>query len=115
MRQWPLRRTKLGIELSSREKKRKIFSSKPFSERIILLMLSHDISRRDSHQASAAHTHMISQISDLLLQACRLSQVQSADQPSQNQQEVTPRGRGRPRQVGETQLWSSLRLGCIAG
>src|SRR5215469_17700955 len=62
---WPVLRrksprgTKWGIELSKREKKRKIFSSEPFAERIILLMSSYDISGRDAHQASAAHTHMI--------------------------------------------------------
>jgi hypothetical protein len=116
MRLRPLRRTKLGIELSSREKKRKIFSSEPISERIILLMSSHDISGRDSHQALAAHTPMSAQISDLLLQACRLGPVQSADQSSQLQQdEVTPGGRGRPQQVGGIQLWSSLLLWALQG
>jgi hypothetical protein len=54
---------------------------------------------------------MSAQISDLLLQACRLGPVQSADQSSQLQQdEVTPGGRGRPQQVGGIELWSSLLL-----
>jgi hypothetical protein len=79
-------------------------------------MSSHDISGRDSHQASAASTHMIAQISDLLLQACRLGPVQSADQSSQIQQDgAAPRGRGRPQQVGGTQLWSSLLLCALQG
>ena len=111
MRRRPLRRTKWGIELPRRAKKRKIFSSETFSERIILLMSSHDTPGVDSHQASAASTHMIEEISDLLLQASGLCQEPCADQLSQSQQdEATPRGRGRPQQVGGTQLWSSLLL-----
>ena len=79
-------------------------------------MSSHDSSGRDSHQASAAHTYMIAQISDLLLQACRLGPVQSAEQSSQIQQDgATPRGRGRPQQVSATQLWSSLLLCALQG
>src|SRR6266851_2074433 len=111
MRRRPLRRTKWGIELPRRAKKRKIFSSETFSERIILLMSSHDTPGVDSHQASAAYTHMIAQISDLLLQACGLGQEPRLDQWSQIQQDkTTPRGRGRPQQVSGTQLWSSLLL-----
>src|SRR6266567_6416968 len=104
----PLRRTKWGIELPRRAKKRKIFSSKTFSERIILLMSSHDTPGVDSHQASAAYTHMIEEISDLVLQASGLGQEPRPDQLGQIQQdEAIPRGRGRPQQVSGTQLWSS--------
>src|SRR6266702_2395665 len=112
----PLRRTKWGIELPRREKKRKIFSSETFSERILLLMSSHDPPGVDPHQASAAHTHMIEEISELLLPACRLGQEPRPDQSSQIQQDAaTPRGRGRPQQVGGTQLWSSLLLCALQG
>src|SRR2546426_4077471 len=112
----PLRRTKWGIELPRRAKKRKIFSSETFSERIILLMSSHDTPGVDSHQASAASTHMIAQISDLLLEACGLDPAQNSAQLSQIQQdEATPRGRGRPQQVSGTQLWSSLLLCALQG
>lgn len=79
-------------------------------------MSSRDSSGRDAHQASAGHTHLIAQISELLVQACKLGSVQSADQSGQIQQDAAlPRRRGRQEQVGEVQLWSSLRLGCIAG
>ncbi len=79
-------------------------------------MSSHDTPGVDSHQASAAYTHMIAQISDLLLQACGLGPAQSPDQWSQIQQdEATPRGRGRPQQVSGTQLWSSLLLCALQG
>src|SRR6266700_3550877 len=116
VRQRPLRRTKWGIDLPRREKKRKIFSSETFSERIILLMSSHDTPGADPHQASAAHTHMIEEISDLLLQACGLDQEPCPDQLSQIQQDgITRRGRGRTPQVSGTQLWSSLRLGALQG
>ena len=112
----PLRRTKWGIELPRRAKKRKIFSSETFSERILLLMSSHDTPGIDPHQASAAHTHMIEEISDLLLLSCRLGPAQSSDQLSQIQQDgATPRGRGRPQQVGWIQLWSSLLLCALQG
>jgi hypothetical protein len=79
-------------------------------------MSSHDTPGVDPHQASAAHTHMIAQISDLLLQASRLGPAQSPDQSSQIQQDgATPRGRGRPQQVSGTQLWSSLLLCALQG
>ena len=79
-------------------------------------MSSHDTPGVDSHQASAAYTHMIEEISDLLLQACGLGQEPRPDQFSQIQQDgSTPRGRGRPQQVGGTQLWSSLLLCALQG
>ncbi len=79
-------------------------------------MSTHDISGRDSHQASAAQTHMIAQISDLLLQACRLGPVPSADQSSQIQQdEPTPRGRGRPKPGGGDPVVEQFAAVCIAG
>ena len=79
-------------------------------------MSSHDTPGVDSHQASAAYTHMIAQISDLLLQACGLGQEPRLDQWSQIQQDkTTPRGRGRPQQVSGTQLWSSLLLCALQG
>src|SRR5215470_889358 len=79
-------------------------------------MSSHDTPGVDSHQASAASTHMIAQISDLLLQASGLGPALSPDQLSQIQQdEATPHGRGRPQQVNATQLWSSLLLCALQG
>ena len=79
-------------------------------------MSSHDIPGGDAHQALAASTHMVAQITDLLLQACGLSPAQSPDQLSQIQQdEATPRRRGRPQQVSGTQLWSSLLLCALQG
>lgn len=79
-------------------------------------MSTHDTPEGDSHQASAASTPMIAQISDLLLQACGLDPAQNSAQLSQIQQdEVTPRGRGRPQQVSGTQLWSSLLLCALQG
>ncbi len=59
---------------------------------------------------------MIEEISDLVLQASGLCQEPCANQLSQIQQdEATPRGRGRPQQVGGTQLWSSLLLCALQG
>ncbi|HEX4207060.1 MAG TPA: hypothetical protein VHZ51_23245, partial [Ktedonobacteraceae bacterium] len=59
----------------------------------------------------AAHALLITQTSDLLLQACGLSSEPCPDQFSQTQQsEPTNRGRGRPQQGSWTQLWSSLLL-----
>jgi hypothetical protein len=59
---------------------------------------------------------MITQISELLLQACGLDPAQSPEQLNQIQQdEATPRGRGRPQQVSGTQLWSSLLLCALQG
>src|SRR5260370_8438176 len=79
-------------------------------------MESHDTPGGDFHQGSAAYTHMIAQISDLLLQACGLGQEPRPDQWSQiRQDEATPRGRGRPQQVSGTQLWSSLLLCALQG
>ena len=79
-------------------------------------MSSHDTPGVDSHQASAAYTHMIEEISDLLLQACGLGQEPRPDQLGQIQQdEAIPRGRGRPQQVSGTQLWSSLLLCALQG
>jgi len=79
-------------------------------------MSSHDTPRVDAHQASVASTHMVAQISDLLLQACGLGQEPRPDQWSQIQQdEATPRRRGRPQQVSGTQWWSSLLLCALQG
>jgi len=59
---------------------------------------------------------MIAQISDRLLQAGGLDPAQNSAQLSQIQQdEATPRGRGRPQQVSGTQLWSSLLLCALQG
>ncbi len=55
-------------------------------------MSSHDTPRVDPHQASAAHTHMIAQTSDLLLQACGLGQEPRPDQFSQIQQDGSTPG-----------------------
>jgi hypothetical protein len=116
MRRWPLRRTKLGIDLPSREKKRKIFSLETLEERIIRLISCHDTPGIDSPRTSATHTLIIAQTSDLVLQACGLGSAHSPDQFSPIQQSrPTPRGRGRTPQVGWTQLWGSLRLGCPRG
>src|SRR5260370_8686503 len=79
-------------------------------------MSCHDAAGVGAHQGSAAYTHMIAQISDLLLQACGLGQEPRPDQWSQiRQDEATPRGRGRPQQVSGTQLWSSLLLCALQG
>ena len=79
-------------------------------------MSSHDTPGVDSHQASAAYTHMIEEISDLVLQASGLGQEPRPDQLGQIQQdEAIPRGRGRPQQVSGTQLWSSLLLCALQG
>ena len=80
-------------------------------------MSSHDTLQVASHPASAAtHALIIAQASDLVLQACGLGSAQSPDQFSQIQQgESTPRRRGRPQQVGWTQLWSSLLLCALQG
>src|SRR6266571_5776172 len=80
------------------------------------LLLTHDTPGVDSHQASAAYTHMIEEISDLVLQASGLGQEPRPDQLGQIQQdEAIPRGRGRPQQVSGTQLWSSLLLCALQG
>jgi hypothetical protein len=79
-------------------------------------MSSYDISERDSHQVSAAHTHMIAQISDLLLQACRLGPVQSTDQSSQIQQDGgIPRRRGRPKPGRGDPVVEQFAALCTAG
>jgi hypothetical protein len=80
-------------------------------------MSSHDTPRMESHQAcAAAHALIITQTSDLLLQACGLSPELRPDQFIQTQQsEPISRGRGRPQQVCWTQLWSSLLLCALQG
>ncbi len=80
-------------------------------------MSSHDTLGVASHTASAATSaFIIAQTSDLVLQACGLGSTQSSDQFSQIQQgESIPRRRGRPQQVGWTQLWSSLLLCALQG
>src|SRR5258708_31342461 len=79
-------------------------------------MSSHPTPLEESRQASAAHALVVAQTSDLLLQACGLGSVQGSDQFSQTQQgEVTRRKRGRPQQIGWTQLWCSLLLCTLQG
>jgi len=80
-------------------------------------MSSHDTLRVESHTASAAtHACIITQTSDLVLQACRLGSTQNSAHFSQIQQgESIPRRRGRPQQVSWTQLWSSLLLCALQG
>ena len=80
-------------------------------------MSSHDTLWVESQKASAAtHALIISQASDLLLEACRLGPGPGPDQLSQSQQSVPiTRGRGRPQQVCWTQLWSSLLLCALQG
>jgi hypothetical protein len=79
-------------------------------------MSSHDTAWVEAHQASATHALIIAQASDLVLQACGLGSAQSPEQLSQIQQgEPTSRRRGRPQQVGWTQLWSSLLLCTLQG
>jgi hypothetical protein len=79
-------------------------------------MSSHHPPLGEPQQASAAHALVVAQTSDLLLQACGLGSVQGSDQFSQTQQgEVTPRKRGRPQQIGWTQLWCSLLLCTLQG
>src|SRR3989441_9009173 len=80
-------------------------------------MSSHDTLSVESQKASAAtHARIIAQTSNLLLQACGLGTEPQQDQLSSNQQSMpTTRGRGRPQQVGWTQLWSSLLLCALQG
>ena len=80
-------------------------------------MSSHDTLRVESHPAYAVtHALIIAQTSDLVLQACGLGSAQDPDQFSQIQSGgPIPRGRGRPQQVGWTQLWSSLLLCALQG
>ncbi|SRR5258708_2932514 len=79
-------------------------------------MPSQDTSRIEPHQASTTRARIIAQASDLVLQACGLDSAQSPNQFSQSLQgEATPRRRGRPQQVGWTQLWSSLLLSALQG
>ncbi len=80
-------------------------------------MSSHDTLWVESQKASAAtHALLIAQTSDLVLQACGLGSMQSPDQFSQIQSGgPIPRGRGRPQQVGWTQLGSSLLLCALQG
>jgi hypothetical protein len=79
-------------------------------------MSSHDTPRVGAHQVTATHALIIAQASDVVLQACGLGSVQSPDQLSQIQEgEPTSRKRGRPQQVGWTQLWSSLLLCTLQG
>ncbi len=79
-------------------------------------MSSHDTPEREPQRSSAAQALIIAQTTELLLQACGLSPVQSSDPLSRTQRgEPTPRGRGRPQQVCWTQLWSSLLLCALQG
>src|SRR5215469_12292428 len=79
-------------------------------------MSSHDTPESELQRPSAAQALIIAQTTDLLLQACGLSPVQSLEQFSSTQQsEPTPRGRGRPQLVCWTQLWSSLLLCALQG
>ncbi len=79
-------------------------------------MSSHRTSLGELQQASAAHALVVAQTSDFLLQACGLGSAQDPDQCSQIQQgEGTPRKRGRPQQIGWTQLWCSLLLCTLQG
>src|SRR5438552_18724536 len=97
----PLRRTKLRIELPRGEKKRMILSIRNIVRKDHPPMFSHYTPEIKPYQASAAHTLIIAQTTDLLLQACGLGSVQGSDQSSQTQQgEGTPRKRGRPQQIG---------------
>ncbi len=77
----------------------------------------HDTLGVESPTASTAtHSLIITQTSDLVLQACGLGPTHSSDQVTQIQQgESIPRRRGRPQQVGWTQLWSSLLLCALQG
>ena len=80
-------------------------------------MSSHDTLSVESQKASAAtHALIIAQTSHLLLQACGLGTEPQQDQLSSKQQSMpTTRGRGRPQQVGWTQVWSSLLLCALQG
>jgi DDE family transposase len=79
-------------------------------------MSSHNTPWGEPQQASTTHALVIAQTSDLVLQACGLGSAQDPDQFSQIQQgEATPRRRGRPQQIGWTQLWSSLLLSTLQG
>jgi hypothetical protein len=102
--------------LPNREKKRKISSSELLSERIFLFMSFHHTSLGEPQQASTAHALVVAQTSDLLLQACGLGSAQDPDPLSQTLQgEAMPRKRGRPQQIGWTQLWCSLLLCTLQG
>ncbi len=80
-------------------------------------MSVHDTLGVESPTASTAtHSRIITQTSDLVLQACGLGSTQSSAQFNQIQpDESIPRKRGRPQHVGWTQLWSSLLLCALQG
>lgn len=76
----------------------------------------HHPSLGEPQQASAAHVLVVTQTRDLLLQACGPGSTHDPDPFSRIQQsEVTPRKRGRPQQIGWTQLWCSLLIGTLQG
>jgi hypothetical protein len=79
-------------------------------------MSFHHTSLEEPQQGPTAHTLIVAQTSDLLLQACGLGWAQGPDPFKQTQQaEALPRKRGRPQQIGWAQLWCSLLLCTLQG
>src|SRR5205809_6361473 len=79
-------------------------------------MSFHHTSLGKPQQASTAHALVVAQTSDLLLETCGLGSARDPDPFNQTQQdEAMPRKRGRPQQIGWTQLWWSLLMGTLQG
>jgi hypothetical protein len=79
-------------------------------------MSFHHTSLGKPQQASTAHALVVAQTSDLLLETCGLGSARDPDPFNQTQQdEAMPRKRGRPQQIGWTQLWCSLLMGTLQG
>lgn len=79
-------------------------------------MALHDTPGVEPHQALPTPALVVAQTSELLMQACGLSSAQDSDQFGQIQPvKSLPRRRGRPQQLGWTQLWSSLLLCALQG
>jgi hypothetical protein len=79
-------------------------------------MSSHHTPLGEPQQTSVAQALVVAQTSDLLLQACGLTSAHRLDLSSQTQQsKAMPRKRGRPQQIGWTQLWCSLLLCTLQG
>lgn len=75
-------------------------------------MPPHDTALREANQTSAGkYSAIISQTSDVLLQACGLGPEACVDRLHA----TLVRGRGRPQQVGWIHLWSSLLLCALQG
>lgn len=80
-------------------------------------MPSHHTPPIEGSQGSARQAYIIEETSKFLLRACGLCDGACPDQWGQTEQHepTARRGRGRPQQIGWTQLWSSLLLCALQG